>query len=54
MDEGVKYLKVTYGQFSLSFYQQLKFPLIQILNAVLYKTRTTPSIVLKPSPMDLW
>ena len=47
MDEWVKYLKVTYGQFSLSFYRQLKFPLIQILNAVLYKTRKTHSINLK-------
>ena len=44
MDEGVKYLKASYGQFSLSFYWQLKFPLKQILNAVLDKTRKTHSI----------
>ena len=33
----------------LSFYRQLKLTLIQILDTVLYKTRKTHSIILKPS-----
>ena len=54
MDEGVKYLKVKYDQFSLSFYRQLTSPL-QILNAVLYKTRFNTFNQLETfSPMDIW
>ena len=36
----------------LSFYRQLKLPLIQILDAVLYKTHKTHKINLRPSSMD--
>ena len=46
MDEGVKYLIVTYGQFTLSFYRHLKFPLLHFTNfeSGVYKTRKTHSI----------
>ena len=54
MDEGVKIYKSNIWPISLSFYRQLKFPLIQVLDAVLYETRKTPSINFKPSPLDFW